>query len=83
MAHKKSGGKTRQHSRPRAKYLGVKVSDGQTVTSGSILVRQRGTKFHPGDNVKLGRDHSLFAIKTGKVKFGQKLGRKRISVLEQ
>lgn len=82
MAHKKSGGKTRQQTRPQPKYLGVKVSDGQAVTSGSILVRQRGTRFHAGENVKVGRDHSLFAIKSGKVKFGQKLGRKRISVLE-
>ena len=81
MAHKKSAGKTSQQSRPQPKYLGVKVSDGQSVTAGSILVRQRGTKFHPGDNVKVGRDHSLFAIKEGIVKFGQRLGKKRISIV--
>jgi len=81
MAHKKSAGKTSQQTRPRPKYLGVKVSDGQSVPAGSILVRQRGTKFHPGDNVKVGRDHSLFALKRGVVKYGQKLGRKRISIV--
>lgn len=80
MAHKKQGGKTAQHKRPRPKYLGVKVADGQTVSEGMILVRQRGTKFHAGKGVKVGRDHSLYAISSGKVKFGKKLGRGVISV---
>lgn len=71
----------RQQTRPQPKYLGVKVSDGQKVTSGSILVRQRGTKIAAGDNVKVGRDHTLFAIEEGIVKFGQKLGKKRVSIL--
>ena len=81
MAKKKQGGKLKQQTRSRPKYLGVKVSDGEKVTSGSILVRQRGTRFFAGDGVKVARDHSLFAIREGVVKFGQKLGKKRISVV--
>ena len=81
MAHKKAAGKTRQQKRTAGKRLGVKVSDGQSVTTGSILVRQRGTKFAPGEGVKAGRDHTLFALNQGKVKFGKKLGKKTISVL--
>jgi large subunit ribosomal protein L27 len=81
MAHKKQGGKANQHTRPNPKYLGPKVSHGQTVTIGSILVRQRGTHMIAGDGVKKGRDHTLFAIVAGKVKFGQRLGRKEVSVV--
>lgn len=81
MAHKKQGGKTRQQTRPNPKYLGVKVSDGQPVKSGSILVKQRGTKINPGINVQVGRDHTLFAVKEGFVKFKQKLGKKFVSVV--
>jgi len=81
MAKKKQGGKTRQQTRTNPKMLGVKVSDGQSVPAGSILMRQRGTKFHAGEGVKVGRDHSLFALKTGTVKFGKKLGKKVISIL--
>ena len=81
MAHKKSAGKLKQQKRPRPKYLGVKVADGQSVTSGSILVRQRGTKFSAGNGVRVGRDHTLFAVAGGVVKFGQKLGKKNISVI--
>lgn len=81
MAHKKQGGKLKQQKRPQPKYLGVKVTDGQKVTSGSVLVRQRGTKFRPGDNVRVGRDHTLFAIKEGKVKFQDKDGKKQVSVV--
>lgn len=80
MAKKKSAGKLKQQKRARPKYLGVKVSDGQKVTSGSILVRQRGTKFSAGDGVRVGRDHTLFAIKEGVVKFGQKMGKKQVSI---
>lgn len=80
MAKKKSAGKLKQQKRPQPKYLGVKVSDGQKITSGSILVRQRGTKFAAGNNVKVGRDHTLFAVKDGVVKFGSKMGKKNISV---
>lgn len=80
MAHKKQGGKTAQHKRPKPKYLGVKVTDGQKVNGGMILVRQRGTKFHAGKGVKVGRDHSLYAVSMGRVKFGKKLGKGMVSV---
>ncbi|OGM05312.1 50S ribosomal protein L27 [Candidatus Woesebacteria bacterium RIFCSPHIGHO2_01_FULL_39_32] len=81
MAHKKQGGKLTQQTRSRPKFLGVKVSDGQKVTIGSILVRQRGTKFDAGRGVKVGRDHSLFAIQEGTVKFNNRLGKKQVSVV--
>lgn len=81
MAHKKQGGKASQHVSPAGKRLGTKVSHGQSVKPGVILVRQRGTVFHAGKNVKSGRDHTLFSLVTGVVTFGQKLGRKTISVL--
>jgi large subunit ribosomal protein L27 len=81
MAKKKSGGKLKIQTRPRPKYLGVKVSDGQEVGVGAILVRQRGTKFKAGEGVRVGRDHTLFAITKGVVKFGQRLGRKEVSVI--
>ena len=82
MAKKKQGGKLKQQTRARPKYLGVKVSHGQKVLIGSILVRQRGTKFAAGDGVKVGRDHTLFAIKEGIVEFGKYLGKKRVSVVK-
>jgi large subunit ribosomal protein L27 len=69
MAHKKGGGSTRNGRDSESKRLGVKRYDTQIVTSGSILVRQRGTKIHPGTNVGLGRDHTLFALIDGKVKY--------------
>lgn len=81
MAKKKQGGKTAQHKRPVGKRLGVKVAHGQTVKTGMVLMRQRGTKFHPGSGVGLGRDHTLFALKDGIVEFGQKLGKKRVSIV--
>ena len=81
MSKKKQGGKLTQHTRPNPKYLGVKVSDGEPVKTSSILVRQRGTVFSAGNGVRVGRDHTLFAIKSGLVKFGQKLGKKQISVI--
>lgn len=81
MAHKKQGGKLTQQTRSRPKFLGVKVSDGQKVTIGSILVRQRGTKFDAGRGVKVGRDHSLFAVQEGTVKFSNRLGKKQVSVV--
>ena len=83
MAHKKQGGKARQHTRPAGKRLGVKVTDGQKVAPGMILTRQRGTKLKAGKNVNVGRDHTLFAISAGVVKFGQKLGRKIVSVVAE
>jgi large subunit ribosomal protein L27 len=69
MAHKKSGGSSRNGRDSESKRLGVKKFGGERVLAGNILVRQRGTKFHPGDNVGLGRDHTLFALVTGQVKF--------------
>jgi large subunit ribosomal protein L27 len=80
MAKKKAGGKLTQQTRPRPKYLGVKVSHGEKVIKGTILVRQRGTKFAAGLGVKVGRDHTLFAVNEGIVRFGQKLGKKQISI---
>lgn len=69
MAHKKSGGSSRLGRDSKPKMLGVKRYDGQVVQAGSILVRQRGTKIRPGANVGLGKDHTLFALIDGKVKF--------------
>jgi len=72
MAHKKSGGSSRNGRDSQSKRLGVKKFGGELVLAGNILVRQRGTKFFPGDNVGLGRDHTLFATATGNVKFTTK-----------
>ena len=67
MAHKKAGGSTRNGRDSESKRLGVKLFGGQSVSPGNIIVRQRGTKFHPGKNVGLGRDHTLFAKSAGQV----------------
>lgn len=80
MAKKKQGGKVRQHRQRPGKRLGVKVSGGQKVHPGMILVRQRGTKFHAGDNVRVGRDHTLYTIAEGKVEFRNKKGVQYTSV---
>ncbi len=80
MAHKKSGGSAKNGRDSQSKRLGVKRYDGQVVTAGSILVRQRGTKFFPGKNVKRGKDDTLFSLIDGTVKF-EKNGR-LISVFE-
>ena len=69
MAHKKAGGSTRNGRDSNPKFLGVKAYGGQKVSAGSIIVRQRGTKFHPGENVGIGKDHTLFALKDGIVEF--------------
>ena len=69
MAHKKAGGSTRNGRDSESKRLGVKRFGGQAVLAGNILVRQRGTKFHAGTNVGIGKDHTLFALTEGKVKF--------------
>lgn len=81
MAHKKQGGKARQHVRPSGKRLGVKVAHKEQVGSGEVLVRQRGTKLAAGKNVKVGRDQTLYATAAGAVKFGKKLGKKVVSVV--
>ncbi|WP_461248007.1 50S ribosomal protein L27 [Treponema sp. R6D11] len=69
MAHKKGQGSSHNGRDSNPKYLGVKTADGQTITAGSIIVRQRGTKIHAGKNVGTGNDHTLFALVDGKVKF--------------
>ena len=81
MAHKKGVGSTKNGRDSESKRLGVKRADGQFVTAGNILVRQRGTKIHPGTNVKIGSDDTLFAVIDGKVKF-ERLGKdkKQVSV---
>lgn len=80
MAHKKGQGSSTNGRDSQPKYLGVKRSDGQFVNAGTIIVRQRGTKFHPGSNVGLGRDYTLFALTTGKVRFLTKANRKFVAV---
>jgi large subunit ribosomal protein L27 len=81
MAHKKAGGSSNNGRDSNAKRLGVKRYGGQRVTGGSILVRQRGTRIHPGTNVGLGRDFTLFAMIDGEVKYEWKAkGRRRVSV---
>jgi len=85
MAHKKAGGSTRNGRDSESKRLGVKRFGGQSVLAGNILVRQRGTKFHAGDNVGLGKDHTLFALADGKVQFGIKgpKNRKFVSIVAE
>ncbi|MCH7652147.1 MAG: 50S ribosomal protein L27 [Chloroflexi bacterium] len=81
MAHKKGGGSTKNGRDSNSKRLGVKRYDNQLVSAGSILVRQRGTRIHPGSNVGLGKDHTLFALIDGVVKFEHKTrSKKRASV---
>ena len=80
FAHKKGGGSTKNGRDSNAQRLGVKRADGQFVLAGNILVRQRGTKVHPGDNVGRGGDDTLFALVDGKVKFENKANKKQVSV---
>jgi len=72
VAHKKAGGSSKNGRDSESKRLGVKIFGGQTVVAGNIIVRQRGTRFHPGVNVGIGRDHTLFAKSDGQVKFAKK-----------
>ena len=74
MAHKKAGGSSRNGRDSQAKRLGVKVFGGERVNAGQILVRQRGTRVHPGENVGMGRDHTIFATSNGKVRFHRTTG---------
>ena len=74
MAHKKAGGSSRNGRDSAGRRLGVKKFGGESVLAGNIIVRQRGTKFHPGENVGMGKDHTLFALKTGSVNFRKKTG---------
>ena len=81
MAHKKAGGSSRNGRDSEGRRLGVKKFGGEKVIPGNIIIRQRGTKFYPGDNVGIGKDHTIYALKEGKVKFTTKsLGRKFVSV---
>ena len=82
MAQKKGGGSTRNGRDSEAKRLGVKMYGGQAIRAGSIIVRQRGTQFHPGTNVGMGKDHTLFSLVDGTVKFGIKgaLNKRTVSV---
>ena len=81
MSKTKGGGSTRNGRDSNAQRLGVKASDGMVVTAGSIIVRQRGTHFHPGINVQRAGDDSLFATSHGKVRFGERRGRRLVDVL--
>ena len=82
MAHKKAGGSSRNGRDSAGKRLGVKKFGGESVLAGNIIVRQRGTKWHPGTNVGLGKDHTLFALTDGSVAFRDgKLGRKYVHVM--
>lgn len=85
MAHKKAGGSSRNGRDSNAQRLGVKRYGGQFVLAGNILVRQRGTQFHPGENVGCGKDHTLFALTDGLVKFsvGGKFNRRSVSIIPQ
>jgi len=81
MAHKKGASSSRNGRDSNAQRLGVKRYSGQTVTAGTIIVRQRGTRFHPGYNVGLGKDDTLFAKANGVVKFGTRRGRKLVDIV--
>lgn len=85
MAHKKAGGSTRNGRDSKPKYLGIKIYGGQRIQAGNIIVRQRGTQFHPGQNVGCGRDHTLFALSDGFVVFVTKgqPHRRYVNVVQQ
>jgi large subunit ribosomal protein L27 len=83
MSKTKGGGSTRNGRDSNAQRLGVKAFDGTLVKSGSIIIRQRGTLFHPGRNVGIGKDDTLFALAEGKVKFGFRRGRKLVDILTE
>ena len=81
MSKTKGGGSTRNGRDSNAQRLGVKVFDVTKITAGTILIRQRGTKVHPGNNVGIGKDDTLFALSHGSVKFGERRGRKVVDVI--
>lgn len=82
MAHKKAGGSAATNRDSNSKRLGVKMFGGEMAQNGNIIIRQKGTKYHPGVGVKLGNDFTIYAVTSGKVKFTQKLG-KRVVNIEQ
>jgi len=81
MAHKKGVGSTRNGRDSESKRLGVKVQDGSEIRAGGIIVRQRGTRYHPGRNVRRAKDDTLFALEAGAVEFGIKCGRKTVNIV--
>jgi large subunit ribosomal protein L27 len=81
MSKTKGAGSTKNGRDSHSKRLGVKAYDGTVVNAGTIIVRQRGTRFHPGENVGIGKDDTLFARSAGKVKFGNRKGRKLVDIL--
>ncbi|MGE3713871.1 MAG: 50S ribosomal protein L27 [Alphaproteobacteria bacterium] len=81
MAHKKAGGSSRNGRDSAGRRLGVKKFGGQIVVPGNIIVRQRGTKFYPGTNVGIGKDHTIFAVAEGKVEFRERTGKTYVSVV--
>lgn len=81
FAHKKGVGSSKNGRDSHSKRLGVKLSDGQHANAGSIIFRQRGTKIHPGNNVGKGKDDTLFALKTGKVAYANKHGKKIVNII--
>ena len=81
MSKTKGGGSTRNGRDSQSKRLGVKRYDGEVVTAGTIIIRQRGTRVHPGENVGRGNDDTLFALTDGQVKFGERRGRKLVDIL--
>lgn len=81
MAHKKGQGSSRNGRDSNPKYRGVKRSDGEYVRAGNIIVRQVGTRFHPGEGVGLGRDYTLFALRDGRVRFGRAHDRRTVAVV--
>jgi large subunit ribosomal protein L27 len=83
MAHKKSGGSSRNGRDSRGQRMGLKASGGQFITAGSIIVRQYGTEFFPGDNVGIGKDHTLFAKASGRVEYGRKRNRRLVNVIPE
>ena len=83
MAHKKGASSSRNGRDSNAQYLGVKKFGGEAVVAGNIIVRQRGTQYHPGANVGMGKDHTIFAVCEGKVEFSKKAGKTFVSVVTE
>ncbi|XWO14315.1 50S ribosomal protein L27 [Candidatus Hepatincola sp. Pdp] len=81
MAHKKAGGSSRNGRDSIGRRLGIKKFGGEIAVKGNIIVRQRGTKFHAGQNVGMGKDHTLFALESGKVLFSKKTGRQLVNIV--
>ena len=81
MSKTKAGGKTKQKTPRAGKRLGIKVYGGEKIATGGIILRQRGTTFHPGEGTGIGRDHTLFALKNGQVEFSISKGRKKVAVV--